>query len=226
MYGSRAKLGFIVPANNTVLEPELYSCGVAGVSLHFTKLDLRQSDYERVDKAAAVKLLQYGGVSVIGYACMSGSLIESTAWEENVTRHTGIPAFTAATALKDALCALSAKKVAVVTYYPERLMSQLREWFNRSGFDLVASATLNVSDPHLVGEIKPDTICSLARRAYREDADVICLLATDFCSFPIIERLEQETKKTVVSSNQTILWKAMRLAALTDTVACGSLFNR
>jgi maleate isomerase len=100
MYGRRAKLGFIVPANNTVIEPELYSVVPDGVSLHFTKLDLRRTDQEKVDKAAAVKLLECSGVDVITYACMSGSLMESDNWELATFEQTNIKTITAATALK------------------------------------------------------------------------------------------------------------------------------
>ena len=38
MYGWRAQIGFIVPSNNTVIEPELYNAVPEGVSYHFTKV--------------------------------------------------------------------------------------------------------------------------------------------------------------------------------------------
>ena len=93
MYGLRAKLGFIVPANNTVIEPELYSVVPQGISLHLTKLDLRRTDFEQVDKAAAVKLLSYSGVDVIVYACMSGSLLDADTWESTTFVETQIRLF-------------------------------------------------------------------------------------------------------------------------------------
>ena len=37
MYGWRGQIGFIVPVNNTVFEPELYHLVPDGISFHFTK---------------------------------------------------------------------------------------------------------------------------------------------------------------------------------------------
>jgi maleate isomerase len=226
MYGWRSKLGFIVPANNTVIEPELYSIVPSGVSLHFTKLDLRTRDHELVDKAAAVKLLECSGVDVIAYACMSGSLMESSDWEVAIFEQTKIKAITAATALKEAIYALKVKNVALVTHYPERWLVPVREWFQRCGLSIAAVETVDLQDPRAVSNISTEVVCRLAKTANKEEVDALCLLATDLQTFPIIQQLENDLGKPVISSNQSILWKALRLAGVNDVIAShGSLFS-
>jgi maleate isomerase len=226
MYGWRSKLGFIVPANNTVLEPELYSIVPNGVSLHFTKVDLRKTDLEQVDKAAAVNLLECSGVDVIVYACMSGSLMDSTDWEVAIFEQTRIKTITAATALREAIYALKVRNIALVTHYPEKWLVPVGDWFQRCGLEIVAVETADVQDPRGVCEISTDVVSQLANRANRAEADALCLLATDLQTFPIIQRLERDLGKPVITSNQSILWKALRLAGVNDVIdAHGSLFS-
>ena len=71
MYGWRGQIGFIVPVNNTVFEPELYHLVPEGVSFHFTKRDsgsevLPNKPYD--DEGA--DMLQRAGVDVVVYACV------------------------------------------------------------------------------------------------------------------------------------------------------------
>lgn len=224
-YGWRAKLGFIVPANNTVMEPELYSVVPRGVSLHFTKLDLRQTDEEQVDKAAAVKLLERGRVDVIAYACMSGSLMTSNDWEFTTFKQTNIKTITAATALSEGIRTVNVKNVAIVTHYPESRLVPVLEWFKEHGFSVVAVETAGVLDPRAVSDISTDVVSQLARKANKKEVEALCLLATDLPTFPIIQQLEDALGKPVISSNQSILWKAMRLSGVTEPLqSLGSLF--
>ena len=55
MYGWRSQIGFIVPSNNTVIEPELYHVVPDGVSFHFTKIIFgRPSDGKNQDAQGEV----------------------------------------------------------------------------------------------------------------------------------------------------------------------------
>lgn len=38
MYGYRAKIGLVIPSNNTVIEPELWAMHPAGVSVHGNRI--------------------------------------------------------------------------------------------------------------------------------------------------------------------------------------------
>jgi maleate isomerase len=226
MYGWRAKLGFIVPANNTVIEPELYSVVPDGVSLHFTKLDLRRTEYEQVDKAMAVKLLGCGRMDVISYACMSGSLLDSANWESETFAKTEIRAVAATTALMEGVRTLKAKKIAIVTHYAGARLTQVRHWFEQNDLSVVSAETLELLDQSAVCDVPIEAVYRLAKTVNRENADCLCLLATDLRTFPIIHELEKDIGKPVVSSNQTLLWKALRIVGIDESIkSCGQLFE-
>ena len=54
----------------------------------------------------------------------------------------------------------------------------------------------------------------MARKANRPEADAVCLLATDLRSFPILQQLEDDLGKPVISTNQAILWKSLLAAGM------------
>ena len=56
-------------------------------------------------------------------------------------------------------------------------------------------------------------------------AQAIVLSGTNLVTFPVIGEIEAATGLPVVSSNQALLWSALRKAGVTDDVALGRLFT-
>ncbi|MBI4200619.1 MAG: aspartate/glutamate racemase family protein [Chloroflexi bacterium] len=229
MYGWRAQVGFIVPANNTVIEPELYHVVPEGVSFHFTKLMFGRPSTDGKNQDAdgeAVAVLQRAGVDAIMYACMATSLVDATQWERETAARTGIPAGTAANALKEALRAIGASSVALVCHYTPDRLPLVKDSFRADGFNVASVETANVADARQVNRVSTEEVYRMARKADRPEVDAVCLLATDLRSFPILQQLEEDLGKPVVSSNQTILWKALQLASVKVSIpGYGSLLS-
>ena len=215
MYGWRSQIGFIVPTNNTVIEPEMYSIVPEGVSFHFTKVIFKDTTRDGRNKDAggeAAEALHRGHVNVIAYACMATSLVDAPNWERETTEQFGVPAVAAATALKEALRAVGAHNIALVCHYPQERLPLVKESFKNDGFNVVSAETADISDQREVNRIPTEKVYELARKANTSEADAICLLATDLRTFPILQQLEDDLGKPVVSNNQSLLWKALRLA--------------
>ncbi|MBI4484084.1 MAG: aspartate/glutamate racemase family protein [Acidobacteria bacterium] len=229
MYGWRSRIGFIVPSNNTVIEPELYHVVPEGISFHFTKIvfGTPASDGRNKDVGGeAAGVLQRAGVDVIVYACMATSLVDAAQWERDTAERTGIPAATASSALKEALRALGVQSVALVCHYTKDRFGLLRESFKADGFRVASIESANVADPKQVNLIPTEEVYRLARKADTKEANAVCLLATDLRTFPILQQLEDDLGKPVVSSNQAILWKALQLAGVkTQIQGYGSLLS-
>jgi maleate isomerase len=226
MYGWRAKLGFIVPANNSVIEPEMYRILPEGVSLHFTKVRLMGAPNEQLDLGPAVDLLKCGGMDVIVYACMAGSLTQTKEWETLITHTSGVPALSASTALINALSGMAAKNIAVATHYPQPRLAEVKRWFEQNRLSVVSSDTAELNDPKSVCNLPAESVYQLAKKANNDRAEVVCLVATDLRTFPILQMLENDLGKPVISSNQAILWCALRLAGIKSSIeGYGSLFR-
>src|SRR4051794_13573007 len=128
VYGSRGRIGLIVPANNSVIEPEFWSMLPEGVAAYATRImakgdltpdavKMMESDVER-----AVACIAATGVEVIAYCDMVTTFIMASEWNEDavarIHQRTGIPALSAWTALRDALKALSVRRFALGSPYP------------------------------------------------------------------------------------------------------------
>ncbi|MSQ64208.1 MAG: hypothetical protein EXR33_10335 [Betaproteobacteria bacterium] len=118
VYGAKGRIGLIVPANNSVIEPEFWSVLPPGFSVHATRIlargDLTPEAIRRMerDTDAAVEQIAATGVDVIAYCDMVTTFVMQAQWNESSMQRfaqaTGVPCISAWTALRDALAKLGA----------------------------------------------------------------------------------------------------------------------
>ncbi len=220
MFGENGRIGVIVPANNSVLEPELVSRLPDGVALYATRV-LARGDLTpgaviamEGEVGRAVAELAATGVDVIVYADMVTTFIMEDGWNEartaEIAAGSGIPCISAWTALRDALAALGVGRFALGTPYPAAIHALARPFFEARGFAVTGDATLDITAMADVPKVMPDRLDVFARSLDRAGADAIVLLATDLPTLASIAALEQAMGLAVVSSNSCILWSALR----------------
>ncbi len=235
MFGSKGRIGVIVPANNSVIEPELWSKLPPDVALFatrvFTKGDLTPDSVKamegEVGRAAAE--LDATGVDVIVYADMVTSFIMEEGWNERRTReiaeNAGVACVSAWTAMRDALVSLGVGRLALGTPYPRGLHALARPFFERNGYSLSGDATLDILAMHDVEKVTPGQLRGFVEGLERTGAAAVVLLATDLPTFDSIEILEEITGVPVLTSNQTLLWSALEATGGTTSIAgLGRLF--
>lgn len=101
VYGTRAKIGVIVPPTNTVNEAEWQQLLPSEVSLHSARMPLHTDTASDAGRAALYRDIDYhaaqlamADVNVIAYNCTAGSLIDPVeALAERVTQKTGAAKF-------------------------------------------------------------------------------------------------------------------------------------
>jgi len=220
MLGEKGRIGVIVPANNAVLEPEIWACLPAGFALYATRV-LARGDLtpEAViamegEVGRAVDELAATGVDLIVYADMVTTFIMEDGWNEArtsaIAAASGIACISAWTALRDALGALGVRRFALGTPYPAAIHALARPFFENKGFTVTGDATLDIVAMADVPKVPPDRIDALVRSLDRGDAEAVVLLATDLPTFGSIESLEKTAGLPVLSSNSCILWSALR----------------
>lgn len=240
-FGRNGRLGAIIPANNSVLEPEWWSLLPPGVALYATRilargdltLDAVRKMEENVDRA--VDELAATGVDVIAYCDMVTTFIMEPGWNEakvaDIERRSETRAVSAWTALRDALKALGIKRFALGTPYPAAIHALAPPFFKTHGFEVVSDSTLDILKMRDVPNVTPQQIRDFVAGIDRKNAEAIVLLATDLPCFSVIAELEKEFRLPVLTSNQTILWSAMRAAGRSHgtspvtIAALGKLFN-
>jgi maleate isomerase len=221
-FGRAGRIGAVVPANNSVLEPEFWSALPEDVALYATRILARGDltpDAVRAMEAhfdRAVDELAATGVDVILLADMVTSFIMEPGWNDRRTQAvaaaTGAACASAWSAMRDALAALGARRVALGTPYPAPVHALAPAFFAAEGLDLAGHATLDILAMRDVPEVRAERLAGFVRGLAREGAEAVVLLATDLPSFAAIPALEAECGLPVLSSNQVLLWRALRLA--------------
>ncbi len=67
-----------------------------------------------------------------------------------------------------------------------------------------------LSEPKLVPRIHPREMYKLAREVDSEDADAIFISCTGLHVSSIIDILEKDLEKPVITSNQVMIWDALK----------------
>jgi maleate cis-trans isomerase len=194
------------------------------VSLHVTKLVRRGKTLEERVECMTARLgeaheaLLDSRVDAIAYGCMVSCLVKGTAWERDSCRalsDRGVPFQTAAGALRTALVALGARKVAVFSPYREATAARIPEHFAAWDVEVIANLGREaLADPHVVGRSQPEDLFRDLMHVPR--ADALCILATDLPTFEILPTLEVARGAPVVTSNQALLWWLLRAGGVTD----------
>lgn len=220
MFGEAGRIGLIVPANNGVLEPELWSVLPEGVALYATRILAKgeltpaavHAMEENVDRA--VDELAATGVDVIVYADMVTTFIMEEGWNEartgEIAARAGCACISAWTALRDALAHLGVARFALGTPYPGAIHALAPPFFAARGFAVTDDATLDIRRMEDVPLVDASRLRGLVAGLDLGDAEAVVLLATDLPSFDSLEALAAMTGRPILSSNQTILWSALR----------------
>lgn len=210
------KLGVIVPSWNTVMEYELQRMAGAGVSLHSQRIRHNADTEENLawlstQAPAAAELLSHAKVNAICYGCTGSGFLKSPeedrALAAELERATGIPSVTSSAAIVEALRTFSAKKISVASPYEPWLNEKLRVYLEAAGFDIVAMKGL-ATQAH--GSITTDKVKALVMEVLRPETEAVFISCSNFRTLDLIETVERETGKPVVTSNQAAMWGTLR----------------
>lgn len=227
MYGWRARIGLIIPSSNTVMEPEFNKMAPEGVSIHAARMHFREVTPEsliKMEKYAeqAIKDLADAEVDVIIYGCTSGSLIKGKGYDIELGRKikeiSGIPGVTTSTAVIEALKFFKMDKISVATPYPEDVNRKEKEFLEGNKIKVLKIKGLGFLRNIDNGRQDPSVAYRLARKVYLPEADGVFISCTNFRTIEIIEPLERDFKKPVITSNQASFWAALKKVRISEPI--------
>jgi len=129
-----------------------------------------------------------------------------------LSKASGKPATTTSTALLAALTALGLKKLALSTAFKSEVNDIAIKFLSDNGFEIVASSGLGMVDNLQVGRLGPQTAIDAVRAVDTSEAEAVVLACTNWQSMGVLQELEKELGKPVLSTSQVTLWHALKLA--------------
>ncbi len=227
MHGWRARIGLIVPSSNTTMEPELYRMAPNGVSIHTSRIPLREVTVESLlemekHTLRASQELADADVDLILYGCTSGSLVGGPGFDKaiasKIQEAVGKPAVATATAVIEALETLGIRRVAVATPYIEEINIAEKRFLEAHGVEVVVIRGMGVKRNTDIGRISPHEVYRFARSVYREGVDGVFISCTNLRTIEVIEPLERDLGVPVVTSNQASMWASLRRLGIRERI--------
>ncbi|MBI3938264.1 MAG: aspartate/glutamate racemase family protein [Betaproteobacteria bacterium] len=221
------RIGLLVPSSNTTVETEFYRALPPGVTLHTARLYLTQIAPEAIlemvaDLERQSRNLASADVDVIVLAATAPSLLKGLGYDREligkIEAATGKRATTTSTALIEALSHLGVGRVVLGAAYDDEVNAIAKSFLEANGIEVLAAHGLGLVDNLVVGRLEAQTAYDLGRRIDRPDAEAVVLACTNWKTMEVIERLERELRKPVVSTTQASLWAALRIIGRVESV--------
>ncbi len=223
----RAHIGFVLIATDRVIEKDMFRLAPPGVGVHFTRLPgvddctietLQAMEKDLADSAA--RLLPECNLDVVCFACTSGSAVigEERVMAELSRGAPGARSTTLITGAIRALRTLKARRIVVATPYLDEVNSLEAHYLQNQGFELLDFQGMNIRKDTDIGRVAPDFIMEYAQTVDRPDAEAIFVSCGALRTLEIIDTLEEEVGKPVVTSNQAMFWDTLRLAGIEDKI--------
>lgn len=129
---------------------------------------------------------------------------------------TSVPASTVLTAVTHACQALHLRRVVMASPFPEDQDARLARFLAHDGIEVVAHRCLGYQNSKAIWELPPETGYDLASSLLRAhpDVDGIYMPCNKWRITSVIDRIEQEFGKPVVTNTQAWVWEALRSMGL------------
>ena len=189
---------------------------------------LRQTGgLDRLRESARVVLPLKPDVGV--WACTSGSFISgrkaAEAQTDAISAVLGVPATSTSLAFAHAARRVGAKRVAVLASYPQPTARAFADFLAEFGLDIGHLEWMDAPGGRDAFFMSLDAFAAAARKVDRPDIDAFAIPDTAVAAFSLIEKLERELGKPVLTANQVTIWHALSLAGWREEVpGYGRLF--
>jgi maleate isomerase len=227
------RIGVLVPAGNPTVESELYRMAPAPVTLHFARLDGGEGTpgapvgMERrllvyLDSLPAVLptlAVVQPAVVVLAHTSVSYALgyAHEPALIDRMTKLAGCPGITASRAILAAFAHLGVRRIALATPYSEAIEALGAAYWKAAGLDVVAHRRLD--DVTNIYEETEARAYALGRSIDTREAEALLISGTGLPTAGIIQRLEDELGKPVVTGQTAALWHVLRVAGVAARVS-------
>ena len=225
------RIGFLVPPGNPTAEPEMMRLAPPGVTVHFTRMvaqgaagshdgqeERNRTQLAHLDENVALLAMVKPAVIVMAHTASSYTLGQKAeaALVARMEKSTGIAFLTAFGSVLKALDKLGVKRVALGAPYAYESMLKSKAYLELHGLEVpgygVLENVVNIYDE------TPERAYELGKKVDTADAQAVFLTGVGMPTLDMLERLERELGKPVISSASAMMWNALRTAGVKTPV--------
>lgn len=224
-YGRLGTLGIATPQANPTAEPEFRALLPSGVSCATVRM---HSDIDAPDQRLLAYFEELGStlsrfdtlpLAAIGIACTGSSYLlgyeKTSQLTQSLRKEIASPVITAAEAIEEALMTLGARRIALVSPYPDWLGDAAKGYWSGRGFELVDCFSLaqTQGDTRAIYALDGAAAAkSIGEHWSKIEADAYLITGTGLPTLPFIADLTRTTGKPVLTSNLCLAWCCLKTA--------------
>ena len=229
------RIGVLLPSSSTAQEWDIGRALPDDITLHVARMRLNNVDADSTLRVvqeieSESQKLADVDVDVIIFPATAPSLRNGPGYDQELIKRisaaSGKPATTASTALLEALRALSVKQIALGAPWSASVNQSVAAFLEANGVKVLAQEALGLVRNLEIGLLDPQTAFDVGRRVDRPEADAVMLACGNWSTFGIVDRLERDLRKPVLTTNQVSLWHALKIMGTRPLDGPGVLLRR
>jgi maleate isomerase len=230
-----ARVGLIIPSSNRMVEQEMVPAFPQGVTAHVTRLRMTGANHLAFEELLprleeATRALADARCDVVAFHCTANSMEGGKDGEQQILStmtHAGAArATTTITAIQRAFDTLDATRIVLITPYSESTTEHEAAFLRQAGYDVLSAKGFALAGSDAYCATAPQFWRDRAIEAANSNADAYLISCANISVFGVIEELEGRLGRPVVTSNQAVIWDALRLIGWHETRGCpGRLFE-
>ena len=223
----RARYGMIIPSSNRMAEPHMARYNPEGVVTHTMRVRMTGQYFMAIDEllpkvAQASDILADSKCDPIVFHCTANSMAEGIAGEkriaETIEAATGQTAATTASATMAAFEKLGVNRLVLISPYVRSIHEHEIEFLEEAGFDIVSERNLGFKTSDGYCGVQPAEWIETLSQMKDDRADVYFVSCANIRAIEVLEEMETMLEAPVVTSNQLVIWQALRLAGVDEPI--------
>lgn len=220
-YGSRGVIALHAPMQNINMQPEFEMLRPDGVNNQTYRIELGSSD-DDIARTMANATSCEPDVVALGVSMEMHDWSPARQSQHRATLEAAvgdIAVVLAADATVTALRAVGARRISILSPMGENQSASARAFYEAMGFSVAHDHCLGVQRSADIPKLDDQTILDAFKAIDLPEVDTLVHVGGALCALPLVEQLEAEHGKPVISVNAATYWMSLRWLGISDEIS-------